>query len=230
MSSYDTWLNVLTGISQGSFDKIYIRDASGNIVDLLTLLGSIGGGITDVISQSSEIVVSTNGSTKILTLNLGGYLSSSHEASNVGAANVAFGAFDINTRTVTLQNSSGVTAVLSVDNGGNLNKGADGVVTIPVLNAWSPMVLKLTDSGGTVRNLASSLTGALVWNSSQLVTINDLNNYTTTSALTTLLNAEVDDSPVLTNVPANALFTDTVYTHPATHAIAERRSADYKQR
>ena len=38
--------------------------------------------------------------------------------------------------------------MLSVDNGGNLNKGADGVVTIPVLNAWSPMVLKLTDSGG----------------------------------------------------------------------------------
>ena len=53
------------------------------------------------------------------------------------------------------------------------------------------------------------------------MTINDLNIYTTTSALTTLLNAKVDDSQVLTNVPANALFTDTVYTHPATHAIAE---------
>ena len=37
MSSYDTWLNVLTGISQGSLDKIYLRDASGNMVDLLTL-------------------------------------------------------------------------------------------------------------------------------------------------------------------------------------------------
>ena len=72
MSSYDTWQNALTGISQGSFDKIYIRDASGNMVDLLTLLGSIGG-ITDVISQSSELVVTTNGATKILTLNLGRY-------------------------------------------------------------------------------------------------------------------------------------------------------------
>ena len=91
MSSYDTWLNVLTGISQGSFDKIYLQDASGNMVDLLTLLGTLGGGITDVISQSSELVVSTNGATKILTLNLGGYLSSAHEASNVGAANVASG-------------------------------------------------------------------------------------------------------------------------------------------
>ena len=55
MSSHDTWLNVLTGISQGSFDKIYLKDASGNMVDLLTLLGTLGGGITDVISQSSEL-------------------------------------------------------------------------------------------------------------------------------------------------------------------------------
>ena len=75
MSSYDTWTNVLTGISQGSFDKIYLRDASGNMVDLLTLLGSLAS-VTDVISQSSELIVTTNGSSKILTLNLGGYVTS----------------------------------------------------------------------------------------------------------------------------------------------------------
>ena len=75
MSSYDTWLNVLTGISQGSFDKIYLRDASGNMVDLLTLLGSLGS-VTDVISNSSELVVTTNGTTKVLTLSLGGYVTS----------------------------------------------------------------------------------------------------------------------------------------------------------
>ena len=75
MSSYDTWLNVLTGISQGSFDKIYLRDANGNMVDLLTLLGSLGS-VTDVISNSSELVVTTNGTTKILTLDLGGYVTS----------------------------------------------------------------------------------------------------------------------------------------------------------
>ena len=63
MSSYDTWLNVLTGISQGSFDKIHLRDANGNMVDLLTLLGSLGS-VTDVISNSSELVVTTNGTTK----------------------------------------------------------------------------------------------------------------------------------------------------------------------
>ena len=67
--------NILTGISQGSFDKIYLRDASGNMVDLLTLLGSLGS-VTDVISNSSELVVTSSGTTKILTLNLGGYVTS----------------------------------------------------------------------------------------------------------------------------------------------------------
>ena len=106
------------------------------MVDLLTLLGSIGGGITDAISQSSELVVSTNGTTKILTLNLGRY----------------------------------------------------------VTNA--------------------ALTNALA-------------AYTDTTALTTLLgakqntllNAKVNNSQVLTNVPANAVFTDTLYTHPSQHSI-----------
>ena len=84
MSSYDTWLNVLTGISQGSFDKIYLRDASGNMVDLLTLLGSLGS-VTDVISNTSELVVTTSGTTKILTLNLGGYVTSTALASALAA-------------------------------------------------------------------------------------------------------------------------------------------------
>jgi len=40
-------------------------------------------------------------------------------------------------------------------------------------------------------------------------------------ALQTALDGKVDDSQVLTNVPAGAVFTDTVYTHPATHTISE---------
>ncbi|MDB4128709.1 tail fiber domain-containing protein [bacterium] len=38
--------------------------------------------------------------------------------------------------------------------------------------------------------------------------------------LQTALNAKVDDSQVLTNVPSGALFTDTVYTHPTSHPIS----------
>ena len=95
MASYETWKNILTGISQGSFDKIYLRDASGNMVDLLTLLGSLGS-VTDVISNSSELVVTTSGTTKILTLNLGGYPTST-TLTNALAANT-----DTNAQTIFL--------------------------------------------------------------------------------------------------------------------------------
>src|SRR5690606_34410770 len=36
------------------------------------------------------------------------------------------------------------------------------------------------------------------------------------TGLQTALDGKVDDSQVLTNVPAGAVFTDTVYTHPTT--------------
>ena len=159
MSSYDTWLNVLTGISQGSFDTLYVKNASGDMVNVLTLIGASAGAVSsataplNISSGILSIDLSNYTNTAGLTTLMAGKLDTSHEAGKIGNTKIAFGAFDINTRTVTLQNSSGVTAVLSVDNGGNLNKGADGIFTIPVLNAWSPTVLKLTDSGGTSRNL-----------------------------------------------------------------------------
>jgi len=65
------------------------------------------------------------------------------------------GAFDANTHTLTLQNANGVIAMLSVDNGGYLNIGADGVDTVPVLNAWSFLTFKMKDSGeifGTLKH------------------------------------------------------------------------------
>ena len=47
---------------------------------------------------------------------------------------------------------------------------------------------------------------------------NNVITYTDTlPALQAELDGKVDDSQVLTNVPSGALFTDTVYTHPATH-------------
>ena len=59
------------------------------MVDLFTLLGTLGGGINDVISQSNELVVTTNGTTKVLTLNPSGYLSTSHEAGKVENTHLA---------------------------------------------------------------------------------------------------------------------------------------------
>ena len=35
MSSYDTWRNLLSGISQGSFDETYVKDSNGAMTDIL---------------------------------------------------------------------------------------------------------------------------------------------------------------------------------------------------
>jgi len=40
------------------------------------------------------------------------------------------------------------------------------------------------------------------------------------ATMTTALAGKVDDAQVLTNVPAGAVFTDTVYSHPGAHAIS----------
>jgi hypothetical protein len=40
------------------------------------------------------------------------------------------------------------------------------------------------------------------------------------TGLQSALDGKVDDSQVLTNVPAGAVFTDTVYTHPTAHPIS----------
>ena len=48
--------------------------------------------------------------------------------------------------------------------------------------------------------------------------INFDERYYTEPETDNLLNSKVDNSRVLTDVPTNAKFTDTVYTHPSTHA------------
>ena len=157
MSSYDTWHNLLSGISQGSFDKICIKDANGVMTDLLTLIGAAAGAAVNSATAPLSI---NNG---VLSINLTGYIPTSHESYNVGQANVNFGAYDARTQTLTLENASGVTCQLNVDLGGNLNVGTAGVVTVPILNAWAPTALKLTDTAGTVHNLSSATTGELLW-------------------------------------------------------------------
>ena len=37
-----SFLNLLTGLAQGRFDELEVRDAQGNMVDILTLVGSGG--------------------------------------------------------------------------------------------------------------------------------------------------------------------------------------------
>ena len=186
MSSYDTWLNVLTGISQGSFDKIYLRDASGNMVDLLTLLGS-SGSVMNVISNSSELVVTTNGTTKILTLNLGGYVTST-ALTNALAAYTDTTALTIflgakqNTLTagtgiaisgatissihtpIILQldgtTQSGATTLNFVGNNASF---ASNVLNISRM-AWQDALMLRYSSSASDKNLSQGSAGELLWN------------------------------------------------------------------
>jgi len=138
------------------------------MVDILSLIGGGGG----TVSSATLPLSITNG---VLSISLAGYIPTTHEANNIASADVVHGQYDIETKTITLKNGSGVTAVLSVDNAGYLNVGANGVITANLLNAWDFATIKIADSMNVSRNLTASLTGQLVWNQSSLVDLNYLN-------------------------------------------------------
>ena len=134
---YDTWLNVLTGISQGSFDKLYVKDANGDMVDVLTIGGSGGS-----------------------------YTHPSHHP-------------------------------------------------ISMITGLQPALDSKVDDSQVLTNVPANalFTDTLYTHPSQ-------HSISMITGLQPALDAKVDDSQVLTNVPANALFTDTLYTHPTQHSIA----------
>ena len=72
MANYDTWYNLLTGLSQGAFDVLEVRDANGSMTNILTLLGNSGSGITDV-QVSAPLTVASSGSVRTVGINLGSY-------------------------------------------------------------------------------------------------------------------------------------------------------------
>ena len=112
--------------------------------------------------------------------------------------------------------------------------------TDPTVPAWAKAATKPTytaaevgaaETGHTHTDLHTHSNKAVLDATTASFTLADeskldgLSNYThpathsisEVSGLQTALDNKVDDSQVLTNVPAGALFTDTVYTHPATH-------------
>ncbi len=104
-------------------------------------------------------------------------MSTSHEANKIAAADLVHGQYDIETKTLTLKNGAGVTAELSVGNSGGVYIGPDGVLTVPMLNAWEFQTMAFRDSMGTVKNLVPSITGSLVYGTSALVDLNGLMYY-----------------------------------------------------
>ena len=76
MASYDTWYNLLTGLSQGAFDRLELRDSNGAMQNILALLGNSGsGGISDVQVTAPLIVVSS-GTVRIVSVDLASYSTS----------------------------------------------------------------------------------------------------------------------------------------------------------
>ena len=91
------------GLSQGDFTLLRVLDpATGQMTNVLALIGAAGGAVT---SATAPLSINSG----VLSINLAGYIPTSHEAYNVGQANVNFGAYDARTRTLTLENASGVT-------------------------------------------------------------------------------------------------------------------------
>jgi hypothetical protein len=70
MSSH-AWRNVLTGISQGSFDRIFVKNVDGEMVDIITLLGSAGG-ITEVTGGGVVTIIANAGARQVV-VNLSSY-------------------------------------------------------------------------------------------------------------------------------------------------------------
>ena len=59
-----TFQNLFTGLSEGSFDTLKIRDSSGQLVDILTLIvGGSGGGSGSglVTSAAAPLQIDSNG-------------------------------------------------------------------------------------------------------------------------------------------------------------------------
>ena len=174
-------METTTGLREGDYTLLRVL-YNGNMIDVITLIGNLsGGGINSV-----TLPLSINSG--VLSVDLTGCIPITHEASKIGTGNVNMGAFDVNTRTLTLENSSGVTAVLEVDLGGNLNlNGYAGIMTVPALNAWQFLSITMKDVNATVYSLSPNSNGTLSYNGSTLAFLSELANYSTTTQMNTLL-------------------------------------------
>lgn len=99
--------------------------------------------------------------------------------------------------------------------------GQTGIVNITTVSGNAGTATKLA----TARNISLSgdASGSVAFDGTGNVTIpvvvsNNSHTHAISNidGLQTALNAKVDDTQVLTNVPSGAKFTDTVYTHPTT--------------
>ena len=143
--------SVQTGLSEGDFHRLSVLH-NGDMTNIISLIGSLGG---SGAVQSATTPLSISGG--VLTIDLAAYITSS-------AVNAALSDYRLESQL--FDNVTAGAGLVLVKSGATMSIGLTG--------AESRTQLYLQDSGGTVRNLAASLTGAIVWNGSQLANINDL--------------------------------------------------------
>jgi len=167
------FINVFTGEAEGDFHRLRVRDGSGNMTDILTLIGSAG----QFISSVATPLAVTNGQ---LSINLNSYVLATDLTNTL--ANYVL--------TSTLNSSlANYTLTSSLFNGVNVGSGllaiaGNGTLALSLTGAESRIALKLADSNGTVRDLTVNTGGALLWNSGQVALISDLSAYQQTLSAT----------------------------------------------
>ena len=103
MSSYDTWHNLLSGISQGSFDKIYVKDSNGVMIDILTLLAGAGGTVASV-----TLPLSINSG--VLSLDISGFCTSASTPLSLTGGQMTI---DLTSYSTTTQMNAAIAAALA---------------------------------------------------------------------------------------------------------------------
>ena len=84
-------------------------------------------------------------------------------------------------------------------------------------------VLDLIDAGGSgvgITTLTGSGAAIVSGTSTSTNILVDLSMYSTSTQINTLLASKVDNSQVLTSVPVNTVFTNTLYVKPANEQIS----------
>lgn len=140
-----------TGLSEGDFHRLAVLH-NGSMTKIISLIGSLGGG--SVNSATAPLSISG-----VLSIDLSSYITS-------GAVNTLLANYRLTSALFDGVNVG--SGMVAVKNGASLSLGLTG--------AESKTALKLADSQGNVRNLSSSLTGTLVWNTASVALTNDLVN------------------------------------------------------
>lgn len=238
MASHDSWLNVYTDLSQGSFGTIHICDTNGNFVNLLTLLNSVAGGIGSVASPLSVngsgvlgIDLSSYALSSAIVSGLAGKICTSHICDGFGISDVDMGEFDLRSETITLGKQKGVTILLSCDNGAHLLINGAGVITVSMLNLWNYHTVRLVDSGGNVRLLNTNLAGALIWDGNELTTTTALNTTLAINSTTALMNTAISNAIAnFTTTAASNTLLGTYSTTTLMNTAIQMRSPLFRQR